>query len=62
METQSITAVLSMDSFMKKVSFQEISMEGIQHIGPAIEIMAEAEQLEAHKNAVTLRLKMLKND
>ncbi len=48
---------VSIESFMKKITFQEISKEGINEIGPAIEIMAEAEQLMAHKNAVTLRLK-----
>lgn len=50
---------LNMDSFMKKISFQEISIQGIQNIGPAVELMAEAEQLFAHKNAVTVRLKYL---
>jgi histidinol dehydrogenase len=53
---------LSVDSFMKTVTFQEITAEGIQNIGPAIEQMAAAEGLEAHKNAVTLRLKELEND
>ena len=48
---------ISVESFIKKITFQEISKEGIAHIGPAIEMMAEAEQLMAHKNAVTLRLK-----
>lgn len=48
---------VSVDSFTKKITFQEISKEGIKEIGPAIEIMAEAEELMAHKNAVTLRLK-----
>ena len=50
---------VSLDSFVKKITFQELSREGIQNIGPAIELMAEAEQLFAHKNAVTLRLKSL---
>ena len=45
-----------LDSFLKKITFQEISKEGLKNIGPAIEIMAAAEELEAHKNAVTLRL------
>ncbi len=44
-------------SFMKKITFQELTREGMQSIGPAIETMAEAEQLQAHKNAVTIRLK-----
>ncbi|WP_438973693.1 histidinol dehydrogenase, partial [Polaribacter sp.] len=45
--------------FMKSITFQEISKEGILNIGNAIEIMAAAEGLDAHKNAVTLRLKDL---
>lgn len=48
---------VNLDSFQKKITFQEITKEGIKNIGPAIEIMAAAEQLEAHKNAATLRLK-----
>ena len=48
---------VSLDSFVTKITFQELTLEGIQNIGPAIELMAEAEQLFAHKNAVTLRLK-----
>jgi histidinol dehydrogenase len=44
---------------VKKITFQELSKEGIKNIGPAIEIMAETEQLMAHKNAVTVRLKDL---
>lgn len=51
---------VNLDSFMKSMTFQKISKEGIQEIGNAIEIMAEAEGLQAHKNAVTLRLKSLK--
>ncbi len=51
---------VNLDSFMKTISFQKISEEGIQKIGPAIELMAEAEGLQAHKNAVTLRLNQLK--
>ena len=47
---------VSLDSFIKKITFQKLSAEGIQNIGPAIELMAEAEELFAHKNAVTLRL------
>jgi len=52
---------VSLDSFVKKITFQEVSAEGIQSLGPAIEIMAEAEQLMAHKNAVSIRLKSLNN-
>ncbi len=47
---------VSFDSFIKKITFQKLTAEGIQNIGPAIELMAEAEELFAHKNAVTLRL------
>ena len=50
---------VSLDSFIKKITFQKLTAEGIQNIGPAIELMAEAEELFAHKNAVTLRLKDL---
>ena len=48
---------VNLDSFLKAMTFQKISNTGIQNIGKAIEIMAEAEGLQAHKNAVTLRLK-----
>jgi histidinol dehydrogenase len=48
---------VSLDSFVTKITFQELSKQGIRNIGPAIELMAEAEQLFAHKNAVTLRLR-----
>lgn len=48
---------VSLDSFIRKITFQEITKEGIRAIGPAIEVMAANEQLDAHKNAVTLRLK-----
>lgn len=47
---------VSLDSFVKKITYQELNKEGINNIGRAIEIMAEAEELIAHKNAVTLRL------
>jgi histidinol dehydrogenase len=50
---------VNLDSFTKSMTFQKISEVGIQNIGKAIEIMAEAEGLQAHKNAVTLRLKNL---
>ena len=52
---------VSLDSFVKKVTFQKLSAEGIQNIGPAIETMAAAEQLDAHRNAVSIRLKKLNN-
>ena len=48
---------VSLDSFVTKITFQELTREGIQNIGPAIELMADAEHLFAHKNAVTLRLR-----
>lgn len=51
---------VNLDSFMKSMTFQKISKEGIQNIGRTIEVMAEAEGLYAHKNAVTLRLESLK--
>ncbi len=51
---------VSLDSFVKKMTFQKLTAQGIQNIGPAIELMAEAEELFAHKNAVTLRLNDLK--
>jgi histidinol dehydrogenase len=47
---------VNLDSFLKSMTFQKISQKGIQNIGSAIEIMAEAEGLQAHKNAVSLRL------
>ncbi len=51
---------VSLDSFVKKITFQNLNEEGIQNIGPAIELMAEAEGLDAHKNAVSIRLKTLR--
>ncbi|ARV08503.1 histidinol dehydrogenase [Winogradskyella sp. PC-19] len=52
---------VNLDSFQKSMTFQKISDVGIRAIGPSIELMAEAEGLQAHKNAVTLRLKDLKS-
>ncbi|MFP5439724.1 MAG: histidinol dehydrogenase [Bacteroidia bacterium] len=52
---------VSLDSFVKKITFQKISAQGLKNIGPAIEAMAAAEQLQAHKNAVTIRLKSLQD-
>ncbi|EWH14641.1 bifunctional histidinal dehydrogenase/ histidinol dehydrogenase [Cellulophaga geojensis KL-A] len=51
---------VNLDSFTKSITFQKISEQGIKEIGEAIELMADAEGLQAHKNAVTLRLKSLK--
>lgn len=53
---------VSVDSFVKKITFQKLTKQGLKTIGPAIEIMAEAEELIAHKNAVTIRLKTLQDD
>lgn len=53
---------VSLDSFVKKITFQELNQQGIKNIGEAIEIMTEAEGLIAHKNAVTLRLNKIRND
>ncbi|WP_397362776.1 histidinol dehydrogenase [Olleya sp. R77988] len=50
---------VNLDSFTKAITFQKITKEGIQNIGKTIELMAEAEGLQAHKNAVTIRLKDL---
>ena len=52
---------VSYDSFIRKITFQKLSAQGLQNIGPAVELMAEAEGLLAHKNAVTLRLKSLRD-
>jgi histidinol dehydrogenase len=52
---------VSLESFQKKITFQQLSKEGLKNIGPAIEIMAEKEELLAHKNAVSIRLKNLEN-
>ena len=51
---------VNLDSFMKSMTFQKITPEGIRNIGNAVELMAEAEGLQAHKNAITLRLNSLK--
>lgn len=52
---------VSLDSFVKYITYQEISKEGLQKLGPTVEKMAEAEELIAHKNAVSVRLNALKN-
>jgi histidinol dehydrogenase len=52
-------AGVSVDSFVKKITYQQISEQGLQNIGPVVEIMAEAEQLHAHKQAITIRLQHL---
>ncbi|MGW9686202.1 histidinol dehydrogenase [Flagellimonas sp. 2504JD1-5] len=53
---------VNLDSFMKSMTFQKISTIGIQNIGSAVELMAEAEGLQAHKNAMTLRLKSIEEN
>ncbi len=50
---------VSLDSFVKKITFQKVTANGIRNIGPAIETMAEAENLRAHRNAVAIRLESL---
>ena len=52
---------VNLDSYNRKVTFQHITKEGVKNIGPAVEIMAENEQLIAHKNAMTVRLQALNN-
>ena len=47
---------VSLDSFVKKITFQEITKKGLKTLGPTLEVMAGAEQLEGHKRAVTIRL------
>ena len=50
---------VNLDSFIKKITFQELSADGIRAIGETIQVMAANEQLEAHKQAVTVRLHTL---
>lgn len=50
---------VNLDSFIKKITFQEITADGLRALGPTIEVMAANEQLDAHKNAVTVRLAAL---
>jgi histidinol dehydrogenase len=51
---------VNLDSYCRKITFQHLTEEGIQHIGHAVELMAEAEQLDAHKNAMTVRINSIK--
>lgn len=53
---------LSLDSFLKKITYQRITEEGLKNIGPAVEVMAANELLRAHKNAVSIRLDYLNNN
>ncbi len=50
---------VSLDSFVKKITFQKLTETGIRNLGKTIELMAEAEELQAHKNAITVRLKQI---
>lgn len=50
---------VSVDSFVKKITFQKLTETGIRNLGKTIELMAEAEQLQAHKNAISVRLKQI---
>lgn len=52
---------VSLDSFVKKITFQKLTAEGIRNLGPAIEQMASAEGLEAHRRAVSIRLEAIEN-
>ena len=52
---------VNLDSYNRKVTFQHLTQEGIRSIGHAVEVMAENEQLDAHKNAMTLRLRAINN-
>jgi len=52
---------VSLDSFVRKITFQQLTPEGLQNIGPTVETMAAAEYLDAHKLAVSIRLASLKD-
>jgi histidinol dehydrogenase len=52
---------VNLDSYCRKITFQHLTEEGIRHIGHAVELMAEAEQLDAHKNAMTVRVRAIDN-
>ena len=53
---------VNLDSYCRKITFQHLTEEGIAHIGRAVELMAEAEQLDAHKNAMTVRIVKVKSE
>ena len=53
---------VSLDSFVKKITFQKLTEGGVRNLGNAVEIMAEAESLQAHKNAISLRLEAINGD
>ena len=53
---------VNLDSYCRKITFQHLTAEGISHIGHAVELMAEAEQLDAHKNAMSVRIRSISNE
>ena len=53
---------VNLDSYCRKITFQHLTAEGIRHIGRAVELMAEAEQLDAHKQAMSVRLAKVKSE
>jgi histidinol dehydrogenase len=55
--TSKTVSGVSVDSFVKKITFQKLNKKGIKNIGPSVETMAAAERLDAHKNAISIRLK-----
>ena len=52
---------VNLDSYCRKITFQHLSEEGVRSIGRAVELMAEAEQLDAHKNAMSVRIRSIDN-
>ena len=53
---------VNLDSYCRKITFQHLTPEGIRHIGQAVELMAEAEQLDAHKRAMSVRIRSINNE
>ena len=53
---------VNLDSYCRKITFQHLTAEGIEHIGRAVELMAEAEQLDAHKNAMSVRIRSIASE
>ena len=53
---------VNLDSYCRKITFQHLTEEGIAHIGRAVELMAEAEHLDAHKNAMSVRIRAIANE
>ena len=53
------TGGVSLDSFVKKITFQKLSAEGLLNLGPAVELMALTEGLDAHARAITVRMEVL---